>query len=451
MIEINSKFLKNGFRIKFNKKNYDIKYPKNVFDKTSHENKLFLLDNLSFLTTFHLPLFFNEDSIKYNTNEPLFKTFFRDAAIGDIPNFCSIENKNTNEILKKFYNLEYYFNDVESRLPNFEDDFFNDALINFTFGKESLLTFGVCKEIGLKTDLVYFFGNENESETKIKKILSKSFSKKFNQKFFMVKNLVEYLNIGEYIGAKENLNWGYSNQLTEYVLASLPLNVESGDRFTLLGNEKSCNNYFFNNDGYKSYPVYDQSIKCMINVNNMIKIITSGKVSIFSIVEPLNEIAIMKILHNRYPDIAKYQFSCFPDNANYNGRWCHTCSKCARIYLFFKAIGVDPKIVGFEKDLFRKEFLNNFSLFNGKTENSVVYDYSGLGRDEQLFAFYLAYKNGQKGKAIDIFKKNYLNEAKQREDELFKEFFGVFKPVTIPKEIRQNVLSIFKEELTNSF
>ncbi|MEM4367599.1 MAG: hypothetical protein QXO21_01065, partial [Candidatus Anstonellales archaeon] len=192
MIEINSKFLKNGFRIKFNKKNYDIKYPKNVFDKTSHENKLFLLDNLSFLTTFHLPLFFNEDSIKYNTNEPLFKTFFRDAAIGDIPNFCSIENKNTNEILKKFYNLEYYFNDVESRLPNFEDDFFNDALINFTFGKESLLTFGVCKEIGLKTDLVYFFGNENESETKIKKILSKSFSKKFNQKFFMVKNLVEY-------------------------------------------------------------------------------------------------------------------------------------------------------------------------------------------------------------------------------------------------------------------
>ncbi|MCM8808012.1 MAG: hypothetical protein NC926_08770 [Candidatus Omnitrophica bacterium] len=450
MIKIKSKILKNGLSINFNNKNYDIKYPKNVWEKVNHENKFFLLDNISFLSTFHLPIFFDENSISYNTNEPLLKSFFRDIALGDIPNFCSIENKNTNEIIRQFYNIEYYFKDLDSRLPKFDNEFPNDALINFTFGKESLLTFGVCREIGLKTELVYFYGNEKESETRLKKMLAKKFSKNFNQKFFMIKNFVEYLNIGEYIGAKKNLNWGYCNQLTEYMLASLPINIETGSKFILFGNEKSCNDYFFNNDGYKSYPVFDQSIKWMVIANDMLKIVTSGKVSVFSIVEPLNEIAIMKILHKRYPDIAKYQFSCFPDNANYNGRWCHSCTKCARIYLFFKALGIDPKIVGFEKDLFRKEFLSNFSLFNGKTDNSLVYDYSGLGRDEQLFAFYLAYKNGYKGKAIDIFKKTYLKEAKEREDELFKEFFGVFKPVTIPKEIRQDVINIFKEEL-NSF
>jgi hypothetical protein len=451
MIKINSKILKNGLRIKFNKKNYDIKYPKGVWEKISDKNKLFLLDNIAFVSTFHLPLYFDEDSIAYNTNEPLLKTFFRDCALGDIPNFSSLEKKDTNEIIRQFYNLEYYFKDINARLPNFDNDFNSDTLINFTFGKESLLTFGVCREIGLKANLVYFFPSEKEIEFRLKRILAKSFSKKFNQHIFMTKNFVEYLNIPEYVEAKKNLNLGYSNQLTEYTLAALPLNVETGARFILFGNEKSCNDYYINNDGYKTYPVFDQTVKAMITMNSMSRFITNGKVSVFSIVEPLNEIAIMKILHKRYPDIARYQFSCFPDNANYNGRWCHACTKCARIYLFFKAIGIDPKLVGFEKDLFRKEFLNNFSLFNGKTENSLTYDYSGLGRDEQLFAFYLAYKNGQKGKAIDLFKKNYLSEAKQREDELFKEFFGIFKPVTIPKEIRHQVLSIFKEELRNPF
>ncbi len=451
MIKINSKILKNGLRVKFNKKNYDIKYEKGIWEKVSDENKLFLLDNLAFASTFHLPLYFDEDSVKYNTNEPLLKTFFKDNVLGDIPNFSSIEKKDTNKVIRQFYNLEYYFKDINARLPNFDNNFNNDVLINFTFGKDSLLTFGICKEIGLKTNLTYFFASEKEVEFKIKKFFAKSFSKKFNQKIFMTKNLVEYLNVAEYVEAKTNLEWGYSNQLAEYALACLPLNVETGSRFILFGNEKSCNDYYINDDGYKTYPSFEQSIKSMINMNNMIRFVTNGKVSVFSIVEPLNDIAIMKILHNRYPDIAKYQFSCFPDNTNYNGRWCYSCTKCARIYLFFKAIGVDPKIVGFEKDLFRKEFLNNFSLFNGKTENSLAYDYSGLGRDEQLFAFYLAYKRGQKGKAIDVFKKNYLSEAKQREDELFKEFFGVFKPVTIPKEIRNRVLSIFKEELSNPF
>jgi len=65
-----------------------------------------LLDNISFASTFHLPLYFDEDSVKYNTNEPLLKTFFKDNAIGDIPNFSSIEKKDTGEVIKKFYNLD---------------------------------------------------------------------------------------------------------------------------------------------------------------------------------------------------------------------------------------------------------------------------------------------------------------------------------------------------------
>ncbi|MCX8178428.1 MAG: hypothetical protein N3D75_01205 [Candidatus Aenigmarchaeota archaeon] len=451
MININSKITKNGIKIKFNKKNYELNYSKSIWSGLNNEMKGFLLDNISFLSTFHLPLFFDDDSIKYNTSEPLLKNFFKEIVLGDIPNFSDIEKKDTSEIIKKYYNMEFYFENIEAKLPKWEASGLDGASINFTFGKESLLTFGVCREIGIETELTYFHGSREETEFKLKKILATNFKKKFNQKINFVKNTLEYLNIAEKIDAKSNTNWGYGNQLTEYTLASLPLINHNLKKFILLGNEKSCNNYYFNQNGYKTYPVFDQSVKFMVDLNNIIRLITNENVSVFSIVEPLNEIAIMKILHNRYPDVAKFQFSCFPDNINSSDRWCHYCTKCARIYLFFKAIGIDPKLVGFKKDLFSKNFMNNFSIFNGKTENAVVYDYSGLGRDEQLFAFYLAYRNGQKGKAIELFKKRYLNEAKQREDELINEFFGIFEPKTIPKEYKSNILSIYKEELENLF
>lgn len=451
MIKISSKITQNGIKIKFNKKNYELNYKKQIWLNLNKEMKNFLLDNISFLSTFHLPLFFDDDSVKYNTSEPLLKNFFKEIVLGDIPNFCDIEKKDTNEIIKKYYNLEFYFEDLIAKMPNWNTSSVDGASINFTFGKESLLTFGVCNEIGINTDLIYFHGSRKETEFNLKKTLADSFRKKFKQNINFVSNTLEYLNIAEQIGANVNTNWGYGNQLTEYTLATLPIVNQNKSKFILLGNEKSCNDYYFNQNGFKAYPVFDQSVKFMIDINNIIRLITANNVSVFSIVEPLNEIAIMKILHNRYPEIAKFQFSCFPDNINSNERWCHLCTKCARIYLFFKAIGIDPKLVGFKRDLFNKKFINNFSIFNGKTENSVVYDYSGLGRDEQLFAFYLAYRNGQKGKAIDLFKRKYLDEAKQREDELIKEFFGVFEPKTIPGEIKNNVLSIYKEELSNIF
>ena len=48
---------------------------------------------------------------------------------------------------------------------------------------------------------------------------------------------------------------------------------------------------------------------------------------------------------------------------------------------------------------------------------------------------------------MNYFKQNFLNEATSREDELLKEFMTVHEPITIPKEIKKSVLSIYREEL----
>jgi len=168
------------------------------------------------------------------------------------------------------------------------------------------------------------------------------------------------------------------------------------------------------------------------------------------LIEPLYEIAIMKILHYRYSEIGKYQMSCFAEEEPARTkRWCGVCSKCARIYIFLRALGISPRRVGFNQEMLSERKHHLYSLFqdgNGEVKDST-YDQSGLGRDEQLLAFYLAFKKGVKGALISEFQKKYLREARKREKELREKYFGTHTINTIPSELKGHLLRIYKEEL----
>ena len=112
-----------------------------------------------------------------------------------------------------------------------------------------------------------------------------------------------------------------------------------------------------------------------------------------------------------------------------------------------RALGIDPKSINIRKDMFTKENKSYFSIFNEDNNNMKPYDYSGLGRDEMLYAFYLAYKRGAKGYLISQFKRKFLKEAMEREDELHNEFMTLHTSDTIPKKIAAKVCSIYQEEL----
>lgn len=95
-----------------------------------------------------------------------------------------------------------------------------------------------------------------------------------------------------------------------------------------------------------------------------------------------------------------------------------------------------------------KNHMQHYSIFSSN-KNLSDYDASGVGKDEQLFAFLLATKNKVKGELIDEFKKKFMKEAEDREDELHKKFFSIHKSVTIPKKIKTKLLPIYKEELSD--
>lgn len=94
----------------------------------------------------------------------------------------------------------------------------------------------------------------------------------------------------------------------------------------------------------------------------------------------------------------------------------------------------------------RKRYL--YSVFKNGSVKSSVYDQSGLGRDEQLLAFYLAYKKGVKSGLMKEFARDYLLEARSREKELRQKFFGIHSTDTLPYELKTPLLKIYKEELS---
>ncbi len=129
----------------------------------------------------------------------------------------------------------------------------------------------------------------------------------------------------------------------------LPVVHSSNSKYILFGNEKSCDDFYFNRDGYISYPAYDQTSQWLIELNKIAKFMASSQTCVVSLVEPIYELAIIKILHKKYPEIGKYQRSCIQDNYS-RGKpdlWCGHCSKCARVFIFLKSNNINPEKVGF--------------------------------------------------------------------------------------------------------
>jgi hypothetical protein len=202
-------------------------------------------------------------------------------------------------------------------------------------------------------------------------------------------------------------------------------------------------NFSFTNQGLEAWPAYDQTSIWQRKQNEIIKKLTNNQTRVVSLIRPLTNIAIIKILYSRYPELAKYEFSCDCLNASFRRRWCHECNKCARHFLFMKAFNINTKKTVGLGNLFKKQDKKYYSLFNGKEVDR--YEQNIESKEQQLLAFLLATRQKARGYLIDYFKKNFMKEALAREDELRKKYFSLW-PANIPKEIKSRVLKIYREE-----
>ncbi len=441
----------NGLVINFKDQDFHLKYPEKIWENFPNSIKKVYMDNYIFLKSIHLPLILDIDKIRLNTSLPLLKSFFLTMQFMDIPSSSHMDKILPNEYFKRFFNSTFKFKDNNVKYPGLNFSLKdNSSIISFTFGKDSLLTLALLNELNFENNPVWIQEEGAPIENKFKNKLIKKFKEEFDIKIEKIYNETMLLHSYHYLGISTERNYSLSHLLTEYAFLMIPYLYNYRSKYIFFGNEQSCNASFISDSGYKCYPVYDQSIEWMTEINKMLNILLKNKFHVSSIVEPLHDLAIVKILYNRYPQFARYQYSCFPDEtaANNFKRWCCYCAKCARLYIIFKALNINTKKVGFKNGMLSKNHKPYYSLFGVNVDDNA-YDVSGVGRDEQLLAFYLAYKNKVKGELIDEFKKRFLSEAKEREDELIKMFFSIHRSLTLPKKLKRDVLPIFKEELSD--
>lgn len=412
---------------------YRLSYPKDVWQR--FPDKEFLTDNLAHLLTVTMPLVAGFKKVKYNTSKPLFYNEFKEVVRKSIPSAVDDYNISAKKTMKRFDKIKYEFASNKIKKPRRDYELDEGAVIPISFGKDSLLTLGVCREIGLKTVPVYINDtvSPGENRTKLR------YAKKLGSK--VVTNELEKLNDFETWNKGESC-LGYSHMLTSFCFISIPLMAKYKCKYIVPGNQQDMNFTFKTKEGIKTFPSFDQTTIWMRKQNKMINRITGGNV--FSAIEPLTDIAITKILHTRYKKLGRCQTSCGELDGTREKRWCHACNSCSDTAILMRAFGANPKDVGLRSSFLEKKHQKLYCLFGGKKTDS--YDRSKDVRDEQLLEFYLAYKEGARGYLIDKFRKKFLDEAKEREDELRKKFFRIY-PSIMPKKIERKVNSIYKEEL----
>ena len=112
------------------------------------------------------------------------------------------------------------------------------------------------------------------------------------------------------------------------------------------------------------------------------------------------------------------------------------------------AHGIDPKRVGFRENMLVLKKKNLYTLFaDGKGIKDSAYAESGLGSDEQMLAFLMAYRRGVKGPLMDFFKKKFLKSARKNEKKLRRIYFGIHTTKTLTYDLAKPLLKIYNDEL----
>ncbi|MBM3284036.1 hypothetical protein FJY90_07415 [Candidatus Gottesmanbacteria bacterium] len=436
-----------GIEIKAGRKSYSIVYPSTIWQEFPEVYRQIFADSLTYFLTMHLSLV-DTQRLVYHFPPPVTEPFFFKGLVYSLPETILTENnkETMSSLLRLLYNSSFRINYTErpryARFKNVNRNSWKRALIPFSFGKDSLLTFALAQELGIKPYPIFFREPRSPYENKHKARLADRFFEEFDIdiNFFPVS--------AGWLRQIEDHYWGWDLLLTQYSLLLIPFIFGTRSRYLFWANEQSCNETFVDKGGFIVNPVFEQSYNWLLATNAMAKIL--GCNAIFaSLIEPIHEIAIMKILHSRYPEIGRYQMSCFSEEKEAkNKRWCGVCSKCARMYIFMLALGINPKRVGFFQNMLTAGKKHLFAVFpDRKSPLDSAFDQSSAARDEQLLAFTMAKRRGVKGSLMKQFERLYGKEGKKREKELRQKYFGIHTTNSITYELRKPLLSIFNEEL----
>lgn len=266
--------------------------------------------------------------------------------------------------VNKYLNARIIFNNAGFegfKIPNAKLETLEDHYtILSSGGKDSLLTYGLIKEIGTPHPIfinesgrhwftaINSFKKFSETEPNTAKPWCNS-DRLFN---FMVRHMPfikpNFQNIRADI---------YPIRLwtvAVFVFGVLPIALKRKTKNILVGNEYDSTNRTVYNGITHYNATYDQS-HYFDNALTRYYHQKGWNLNQYSILRPLSEMLILKTLVKRYPDLQKEQVSCHASHEK-DGRIlpCGKCEKCRRIIGMLKTLNEDPKRCGYTDEQIAK-------------------------------------------------------------------------------------------------
>lgn len=457
---VSSELTADGILLHYEGAGYRVSWPAGIWERTPPAMHLFLRDNLAYAMTMHLPMTVpGLAGVEYTSARPLLEPWFFQNFVRDIPSCADMEGSSAPDETIRFLSREYFFPDEDIRVPpdGPEDgprpvtssetggdagEPLPRAIVPMSFGKDSLLTFAVAEEIGLRPIMVYVVEPAFADEERHKLALARAFQKETGHELLVIRHET---------GALRGTEFGWGLQSTEYALLMLPIAWATGASMILFGNEQSANARYPDSTGRMTvYPCYDQSHHWTRMIDRITALSTGGRVRAGSLIEPLMDMMVQRVLAHRYPRYARFQMSCFMEGEDRPDQpespWCHDCGICAKMQLLCLAGGIDPAAVGFRGSMLTPEKRRFFPLLGGNS--ALPYARTTLAREEQLFAFFCATRMGSTEALVREFAGSELHrEARDRERELRDRFCTYYPPISTPPVVRSRVEEVFHDEL----
>ena len=172
-----------GIQVNINNKSFRLRYPTGIWNRFPKTHRRILSENIGFSHTFHLPYVFTSlKKMLYNIPVPLSEAFLFKSMSLSLPSTAMMndykEEKLTSALLRRLFEVDYIYTNKKTDIPPYNRTSFSDhAIMPFTFGKDSLLTFALSRELGIKTHPIYIMEPEFLFEAAVKKQLAKQFRK----------------------------------------------------------------------------------------------------------------------------------------------------------------------------------------------------------------------------------------------------------------------------------
>ncbi|TVM02895.1 MAG: hypothetical protein CV087_07960 [Candidatus Brocadia sp. WS118] len=441
-IAIHASVKPDGFTTAIDGKKITTTYPNGVWRAVPKSEREKLAQTATYFVTRHLALS-KKRTLEYGFAPPPMRLMYDYGlfySMSEAPFEFTEKNLTMDDVLRDVYNTEFSvrFANTPAKETKRSQHVQTDSktiVMPLSFGKDSLLTFALSRELGFTVYPLFFEEPTCTYQNKKKRELRAGLAREFGVP------VTPFINALGNLRQAGSMMWGWDMLLLQYTTLLMPYIWKHKPEYFFWSNEQSTNEHAQTHEGYYVNYTHEQSVQWTLHLTNLLRSFNLNT-TIVSLLEPVHELVILSILHKRYPEIGKYQLSCDGEKTKY--RWCGRCFECARVYLFFMALGIEPKRVGLMDNMFDKKKKDLFYLFAEKKEdlNIVFQSYP-----ERLLAFYLAYKRGVRGGLMDEFEKTLLPTVEKQKRQLSAKYLAAHPSRTIPEPIKSKLYAIYQTEI----